>query len=55
MNRDISGAVLTTAWGLVVSMIAFIVLTGVLIRFFTLPRLAGDAPAEPEAPSGPGE
>jgi biopolymer transport protein ExbB/TolQ len=38
---DISVSLLTTMWGLVVSVIAFLVLVGVLIRFFTLPKLAG--------------
>lgn len=46
---DVSVALQTTAWGLVVSVIAFIVLIGVLIRFFTLPKLAGVLPSDPQA------
>lgn len=46
---DISVSLLTTMWGLVVSVIAFIVLIGVLIRFFTLPKLAGASPKHPQA------
>ncbi|MBK1884028.1 MotA/TolQ/ExbB proton channel family protein [Luteolibacter pohnpeiensis] len=38
---DISVSLLTTAWGLVVSVIALLILIGVLIRFFTLPKAAG--------------
>ena len=41
---DISVSLLTTMWGLVVSVVAFIVLIGVLIRFFTLPKVTGTAP-----------
>lgn len=37
---NISIAMLTTFWGLVISMLAFFVLIGVLIRFFTLPKLS---------------
>lgn len=36
---NVSVALLTTMWGLVFSTIAFCVLIGALIRFFTLPRL----------------
>ena len=35
---DISFALLTTMWGLVISVLAFFILIGVLIRFFTLPK-----------------
>ena len=41
---DISVSLLTTAWGLVVSAIAFIVLISVLIRFFTLPKVTNGQP-----------
>lgn len=41
---DISISLLTTMWGLVFSAVAFLVLIGVLIRFFTLPKVAGAAP-----------
>jgi biopolymer transport protein ExbB len=43
---DISVSLLTTAWGLVVSVIAFLVLIGVLIRFFTLPKIAACSPTK---------
>ena len=46
---DISVSLLTTAWGLVVSVIAFVVLIGVLIRFFTLPKAAGAPAQNPQA------
>ena len=46
---DISVSLLTTAWGLVVSVIAFIVLIAVLIRFFTLPKVAGGPPTKIQA------
>ena len=36
---DISFALLTTMWGIVISVIAFLILIGVLIRFFTLPKM----------------
>jgi biopolymer transport protein ExbB/TolQ len=35
---NISLSLLSTAWGFVVSTIAFLALIGVLIRFFTLPK-----------------
>jgi biopolymer transport protein ExbB/TolQ len=38
---NISIALLTTLWGLAISLIAFFVLIGVLIRLFTLPKLTG--------------
>jgi hypothetical protein len=41
--------------GTMVGMIAFIVLPGVLFRYFTLPKLAGDSPADFKARSGPRE
>lgn len=41
----ISIALLTTMWGLIVSVVAFVVLIGILIRFFTLPKVPL---AEPE-------
>jgi biopolymer transport protein ExbB/TolQ len=47
---DISVALLTTMWGLVVSAIALLVLIGVLIRFFTLPKVAGVPPRNIQAP-----
>ena len=46
---DISISLLTTMWGLVFSAIAFLVLIGVLIRFFTLPKVAGAAPQNLQA------
>jgi uncharacterized membrane protein YhaH (DUF805 family) len=46
---DISVSLLTTLWGLVVSVIAFIILVGALIRFFTLPKASGAAPKNPQA------
>lgn len=46
---DISVSLLTTAWGLVVSVIAFLVLIGVLIRFFTLPKVTGAPIQNPQA------
>jgi biopolymer transport protein ExbB len=46
---DISIALLTTMWGLVFSAVAFLVLIGVLIRFFTLPKVAGAAPQNLQA------
>lgn len=46
---DISVSLLTTMWGLIVSVIAFLVLIGVLIRFFTLPRVMGALPRESQA------
>ena len=36
---NISFALLTTMWGLIISVVAFIILIGVLIRFFTLPKV----------------
>jgi len=45
----ISVSLLTTAWGLAVSVIAFLVLIGVLIRFFTLPKAVGAATQNPQA------
>jgi hypothetical protein len=39
LSGHISTALVSTAAGLVVSVIAFIVLVGVLIRFFTLPKV----------------
>jgi hypothetical protein len=41
---DISVSLLTTMWGLVVSVVAFFVLIGVLIRFCTLPKVMGAPP-----------
>ncbi|MEM8955995.1 MAG: MotA/TolQ/ExbB proton channel family protein [Verrucomicrobiota bacterium] len=38
---DISVSLLATAGGLAVSLLAFFVLIGVLIRFFTLPKTGG--------------
>lgn len=46
--KDISDSLLTVAWGLVISVIAFLVLIGVLIRFFTLPKIG--TPSHPSAP-----
>ena len=46
---DISVSLLTTALGLVVSVIAFLVLIGVLIRFFTLPKAADEPTEIPQA------
>ena len=37
---DISFSLLTTMWGIVISVIALIVLIGILIRFFTLPKIS---------------
>lgn len=45
---DISVALLTTMWGLIISVLAFLVLIGVLVRFFSLPK-----PPTPESNSGP--
>ena len=39
LSDHISTALFSTAAGLAVSVIAFIVLVGVLIRFFTLPKV----------------
>ena len=39
LSDHISTVLVSTAAGLVVSVIAFIVLVGVLIRFFTLPKV----------------
>ena len=39
LSNHISTVLVSTAAGLVVSVIAFIVLVGVLIRFFTLPKV----------------
>ncbi|MGJ8671794.1 MotA/TolQ/ExbB proton channel family protein [Rubritalea sp.] len=36
---DISGSLLTTIWGIGIASVAFLVLVGVLIRFFTLPKM----------------
>jgi magnesium-transporting ATPase (P-type) len=44
MAANISVSLLSTAWGLLVSVIAFIVLIGVLIRFFTLPKVVTPNP-----------
>ena len=38
LASNISIALLTTMWGLVFSVVAFFILVGVLIRFFTLPK-----------------
>lgn len=38
LSGDISIALLTTMWGLVVSAVAVLVLIPALIRFFTLPK-----------------
>jgi hypothetical protein len=51
---DFSVSLLTTAWGLVVSVIAFLVLIGVLIRFFTLPKAAGAPTQNIQAQQGGG-
>ena len=40
---DISVALLTTMWGLVLSLIALFVLVGVLIRFFKLPKISKES------------
>ena len=45
---DISVSLLTTMWGLVVSVVALLVLIGVLIRFFTLPKVTGAPPRNPQ-------
>jgi len=37
---DISFSLLTTMWGIVISVIALIVLICILIRFFTLPKIS---------------
>lgn len=47
---DISVSLLTTAWGLVISFLALIVLIGATIRFFTLPKLTGPPSQESRAP-----
>jgi flagellar motor component MotA len=39
LSEGISVALLSTAWGMAVSVVAFIVLIGVIIRFFTLPKV----------------
>ncbi|MES2661408.1 MAG: MotA/TolQ/ExbB proton channel family protein [Verrucomicrobiota bacterium] len=39
LAKNISVSLLSTAWGIVVSVIAFMVLIGVLVRFFTLPKV----------------
>ncbi|MSU26784.1 MAG: MotA/TolQ/ExbB proton channel family protein [Pedosphaera sp.] len=44
MARNISVSLLSTAWGLVISTIAFIVLIGVSVRFFTLPKVVTPHP-----------
>ena len=44
MAGNISVSLLSTAWGLVVSVIAFIILIGVLVRFFTLPKVVTPHP-----------
>lgn len=44
---DISVSLLSTAWGLVVSVISFLVLVGALIRLFTLPKPAGARSKDP--------
>ena len=49
---DISVALLTTMWGLVISGIAFLVLIGVLIRFFTLPKPPPTSPEQSQAEQG---
>lgn len=38
--NPISISLLLTAWGLLVSIVAFMVLIGVLIRFFSLPKIS---------------
>jgi biopolymer transport protein ExbB/TolQ len=48
LAAGISVSLLTTAWGLIVSAIAFLVLIGVLIRFFTLPKVAGTPTQNPQ-------
>lgn len=45
----VSVALLMTAWGLAVSAIALMVLIGVLIRFFTLPKLKSAPLSNPSA------
>jgi len=49
---DISVSLLTSMWGLVISVVAFLVLIGVLIRFFTLPKVTGTPPKNPQAQHG---
>ena len=49
---DISVSLLTSMWGLVISVVAFLVLIGVLIRFFTLPKVMGTPPKNPQAQQG---
>jgi len=44
---DISFSLLTTIGGVVVSVVAFFVLIGVLIRFFTLPKMTDALPQNP--------
>jgi biopolymer transport protein ExbB/TolQ len=44
MAGNISVSMQSTALGLVVSVIAFIVLIGVLVRFFTLPKAVTPRP-----------
>lgn len=45
----ISVSLFTTMWGLIFSAIALIALIGALIRFFTLPKMAGRPPAKIQA------
>ena len=48
LSGHISVALRTTAWGLVISIIAFLTLVLALIRFFTLPKpIAMPLPTEP--------
>lgn len=50
---NISIALLTTASALAASVISFLVLIGVLIRFFTLPKAAGTSPPNLQVESEP--